>query len=92
MVKFWWRYDNDGLFFKRCGTDVFWTNVSVPTNAIIWTQLLLTMFFDVMIFKKMLVFTICLGHFYGFSWFLFGFHCFSRYCVRRDLLLYVIRS
>ena len=36
MVNFLWQYDVDGLFFKRCDTDIFWTNVTIASDAIIW--------------------------------------------------------
>ena len=36
MVNFLWRCDVDGLFLKRCDTDVFWTNVTIASDAIIW--------------------------------------------------------
>ena len=37
MVQFLWQCDGDGLFLKRCDTDVFWTHVTFATDAIIWT-------------------------------------------------------
>ena len=48
------------FFSKRCDPDVFWTNVTIASDAIIWIWLSLTMSFDVMV---------C--HVFGcFSWFL----------------------
>ena len=39
MVEFLWRcISGDGLFSKRCKTDVFWTHVAIATDAIIWTK------------------------------------------------------
>ena len=49
MVNFLWQYDVDGLFFKRCDTDIFWTNVTIASDAIICIWPSLTMFLDVMV-------------------------------------------
>ena len=38
---FGWRISRtmgDGLFSKRCDTDVSWTHVTIATDAVIWTR------------------------------------------------------
>ena len=70
------RCDGDRPFAERCDTDVFWTNVTIATGAIIWTYPSLTMLFKVMAFHEI---WLAFMNFQGIFIVMVGFDVFKEF-------------